>query len=115
VFIVNEYHPFRRIWKQSEGPLQIEFRYFDRGPHPYDRAEEVPGAEPGSLPSYEFQWTVSEFIAAVAEAGCELLSVDEIGDDRESWEIPPLAGLPRSLLILSRKKGLSPRGIRPTP
>jgi len=54
MFIVNEYHPFRRIWKELPEGLEIEFGYFESGPHVYDRSEEIPGAEAGSLPSYEF-------------------------------------------------------------
>jgi SAM-dependent methyltransferase len=104
LFIVNEYHPFRKIWKESKDSLQIEFDYFDRGPHKWDRSEDIPGAEPGSLPSYEFHWTVSEFLAAVVDAGCELLLFDEVGDEPEGWEIAPLEGLPQSLLIVSRKR-----------
>ena len=113
LFIVNEYHPFRRLWEGTPDSLQIAFGYFDRGPHEHDRAEEIPGEEPGSLPSYEFHWTVSEFIAAVREAGCEILQIDEFGDAPESWEIVPLAGLPQSLLIVSRKKAISNRGAPP--
>ena len=104
LFLVNEYHPFRRIWKQAAGPLALDCGYFDRGPHQWDRAEDVPGAAPGSLPSYEFHWTVSEFLAAVVEAGAELVKVEEFGDESEAWERAPLAGLPRCLLIVSRKK-----------
>ncbi|MBL7074859.1 class I SAM-dependent methyltransferase [candidate division KSB1 bacterium] len=104
LFVVNEYHPFRRIWKESKHTLEVAFSYFDRGPHRWDRSEDIPGAEPGSLPAYEFHWTVSEFLAAVVDAGCELLLVDEFGDEPEAWEIAPLAGLPQFLLIVSRKK-----------
>lgn len=104
LFIANEYHPFRRIWKSSRHSLEIASGYFDRGPHRRDRSEEIPGTKPGSLPSYEFHWTVSEFLAEVTDAGCGISAVEEIGDEPKSWEEAPLAGLPRSLLIVSRKK-----------
>lgn len=103
LFIVNEYHPFRRIWAYHEDRLELEYGYFDRGPHAYDRSDEVPGAEPGSLPSYEFHWTVSDFLSAVLDAGCDLISLQELGDARQSWETPNLVGLPEDLLIVGRK------------
>lgn len=104
LFIVNEYHPFRRIWKECKDALEVEFGYLDRGPHQWDRDEYIPGAKPGSLPAYEFHWTVSELLAAVVDAGAELLSLNELGCAPESWEAAPLAGLPQSLLIVARKK-----------
>jgi SAM-dependent methyltransferase len=103
LFIVNEYHPFRRIWKYQEDRLEVDFGYFDRGPHAYDRSDEVPGAAPGSLPSYEFHWTVSDLVKAVMDAGCELVALREIGDQKQGWETPPVAGLPAYLLIIGRK------------
>ncbi len=104
MFIVNEYHPFRRLWKDLPSQLEMEFGYFDRGPHRFDRSEEVPGAEEGSLPSYEFHWTVSDYVTAIIDAGCELLAVNEIGDRQYDWEDAPLEGLPKSLLITGRKR-----------
>jgi len=110
LFIVNEYHPFRRLWKDRPDGLEVEFSYFDRGPHEWDSAEEIPGAAPGSLPQYEFHWTVSQFLSAVVEAGCDLVLVDEFGDQPEDWEVAPLAGLPQSLLIVARKTKMKTPG-----
>jgi SAM-dependent methyltransferase len=104
LFVVNEYHPFRRVWKYVPDRLELEFGYFDRGPHQYDRSEEVPGAAAGSLPSYEFHWTVSDFVSAVMDAGCELIALAEIGDGRQEWETPPIQGLPEDLLLVGRKR-----------
>jgi len=105
IFMVNEYHPFRRIWDDTKEHFEIAFPYFDKGPHQYDRAEDVPDAEPDSLPSYEYHWTVSDYVTALMEAGCELLLVDEMGDEAEAHETGPcLAGLPQCLLIVSRRK-----------
>jgi len=84
--------------------LEIEFGYFDRGPHRWDRSEDLPDAEPGSLPSYEFHWTVSEYLAAVVDAGTDLRAVEELGDQPQAWEVAPLRGLPEALLIVSEKK-----------
>ena len=105
LFLVNEYHPVRRLWKESSDTLELEFSYFDRGPHRWDRAEDIPGAQPGSPPQYEFHWTVSEFVTAVMDAGCDLLLLEDMGDEPEAWEVAPLRGLPQALLIVSRKKG----------
>jgi SAM-dependent methyltransferase len=111
LFIVNEYHPFRRIWKQEPGPLVREFGYFDRGPHPYNADETAPGGQPGTRPSYEYHWTVSDFLAAVRKTEAELLEVEETGDDAEAWERVSLAGLPRALLIVARKNSdAAPQG-----
>jgi len=104
IFLVNEYHPFRRVWKYVPDRLELEFGYFDRGPHQYDRSEEVPGAAAGSLPSYEFHWTVSDFVSAVMDAGCELIALAEIGDGRQEWETLPVQGLPENLLLVGRKR-----------
>ena len=41
IFMVNEYHPFRRIWKPTAGPLKQEYHYFDHGPLAYDRSEDL--------------------------------------------------------------------------
>jgi SAM-dependent methyltransferase len=104
LFIVNEYHPFRRIWAYTEDRFELEYGYFDRGPHVYDRSDEVPGAEPGSFPSFEFHWTVSDLLEAVLGAGCELVTLQELGDERQGWETPNLTGLPEDLLIVGRKR-----------
>ena len=103
-FIVNEYHPFRRIWKESTSRLQIEAGYFERGPFEYDRSKEALWGVAGSLPSYEFHWTMSDYVAAMLDAGCELVAVDEIGDQPQGWERTPLQGLPENLLLLGRKR-----------
>ena len=40
IFMVNEYHPFRRIWKESKNELIVESDYFNRGPFEYDVTDE---------------------------------------------------------------------------
>ncbi|MCD6365622.1 MAG: hypothetical protein J7M14_07070, partial [Planctomycetes bacterium] len=84
--------------------FEVELAYFDRGPHQYDRADEVPDAEEGSLPSYEFHWTAAEFITTIIDSGCEVLRVAEVGQGLDKWINITLTGLPQSLMILSRKK-----------
>ena len=104
LFVVNEYHPIRRIWQDGADRLELAFSYLDRGPHRYDRSAQVPGAKPGSLPSYEFAWTVADYVSAVVDAGCDLVAIDEFGDQAEGWEEAPMAGLPNCLLVVGRKR-----------
>ena len=95
-YIVNEYHPIRRMWIDAEGP-EPRYSYFDRGPHKY-RSDE-------GTPTFEYHWTVADHIQAVLEAGCSLLKVDESGekvDDAFFMKIN-LDKLPASLLIVGRK------------
>ena len=120
LFMVNEYHPFRRLWKLAAGPLKQEYHYFDHGPFTYDRSEELPegtgpsGTQgrqvpPSPLPSYEFHWTVSDMIRALLEGGCELLAVEEYGDGNQDWECgAPLERLPANLVLVGRKKSETP-------
>ena len=58
----------------------------------------------GSLPSYEFNWTVADYVTAQMHGGCELEAIREIGDQREWRESAPLAGLPNTLLLVGRKR-----------
>ena len=104
MLMVNEYHPFRRIWSPSSDRLALACGYFERGPHRHDRSDAVPGAPTGSLPSYEFNWTVADYVTALMHGGCELEAIREIGDQREWWESAPLAGLPNALLLVGRKR-----------
>ena len=104
MFMVSEYHPFRRIWQDSPNDLKVESTYFDRGPHEYDRSGDVPGAPAGSLPSYEFHWTVGDYVTALMNAGCDLVALDEFSDEFQRWEHAPTAGLPSCLLIVGRKR-----------
>lgn len=106
MFMVNEYHPFRRIWKELPDRLEIESRYFNRGPHLRDFSKEIPSAKVGHLPIYTFHWTVSDYVMAMVDAGCELTTLEEIGDQFQNWgwEVAPFKGLPESLLMVGRKR-----------
>lgn len=103
LFIVSEYHPFRRIWKQSPDSLVVEARYLDRGPFEDDHSEDVLARQPGELKSYEFHWTVADYLNAVTRAGCRIELVEEFGEQVAAWEGAPLGGLPEFLLIVARK------------
>jgi SAM-dependent methyltransferase len=94
--VVSEYHPFRRIWKDTPDRLEIAADYFHRGPYTY----EVPGGQ-----AHEFQWTVGDYIGAVLGAGCEVEAVEEFGTGSDgAWEVPPVGRLPRVLLVVGRKR-----------
>lgn len=107
LFIVNEYHPFRRIWRESKKSLAVESRYLDRGPFEYDLSDDVLRPEPGMLKSYEFHWTIADYINAVLRTGCSMLSVDEYGEQVSDWEGAPMQGLPEFFLMIARK-GVEP-------
>ena len=94
--IVSEYHPFRRVWKAEKDRLELANDYFERGPFVYESA---------AGKQNEFQWTVGDYITTVMEAGCELLTVEEFGSGSDGgWEVPPVTGLPRILLVVGRKR-----------
>lgn len=96
LLIVNDYHPIRRMWLDSNGPTP-RHQYFNRGPYEYRSNE--------GLPHFEFHWTVSDHIQAVLDAGCALLRVDEHGEhvEDENWTKANLDKLPAYLLIVGRK------------
>ena len=86
LFMINEYHPIRRLWRLVPGPLKQEFGYFDHGPFEYDRSEDLPDGASGPLPSYEFHWTIADMTCALLDGGCELLALREYGDESQGWE-----------------------------
>ncbi len=103
LFVVNEYHPFRRIWKDSKDSLVVESSYYNRGPYEYNVSEDILRPKPGVLKSYEFHWTIADYINCILQAGCNLLEVEEHGEEVGDWEGAPLHGLPELLLIVARK------------
>jgi SAM-dependent methyltransferase len=103
LFIVNEYHPFRRFSVLDAEKPEIGLSYYDRGPHPSDRSEEVAGAAPGSYPGYEFHWTVGDFVTAMLDSGCSLVALYELGGQRQGWEVIDLTRLPESLVLVGKR------------
>ena len=104
MFMVSEYHPFRRVWEESPRELKVEYSYLDRGPHEHDRSKDIESATAGPLPSYEFRWTVGDYVAALVGAGCELVGLEEFGEEVQRWEYAPMEGLPYNLLLVGRKR-----------
>jgi SAM-dependent methyltransferase len=103
LFIVDEYHPFRRIWKDSTDRLEIGTDYYHRGPHEFELDDDILAPGKGDLNTYEFNWTIADYINAMLLAGCTLQEVHEHGQDAESWEGAPLQGLPANLLLIAQK------------
>ena len=103
LLVVSEYHPFRRIWKESQDRLEVARSYFDRGPHRYQASADLFDTEPGDLVQFEFHWTVADYLCAVLATRCELVHVEEFGDAIEGWEPAPLGGIPANLLLVARR------------
>lgn len=100
LFIVNEYHPVRRMWLDADGPGP-NHRYYNRGPYTYTSGE--------GLPTFEYHWTVADHIQAVVDAGCRIIKVDEHEEkiEDEHWMSVNLDKLPAFLLIVGRKDSRS--------
>jgi len=94
--VINDYHPFRRMWLDAEG-LEPAHRYFDRGPYEYHTDE--------GLPTYEYHWTVADHVQAVVDAGCRIVKVEEHGEhiEDEFWMQVTLDKLPAYLLVVGEK------------
>ncbi|MEO0080586.1 MAG: methyltransferase domain-containing protein [candidate division WOR-3 bacterium] len=97
--VVNEYHPFRRIWKQEPGRPRVAFSYFERRrprSEEYDPDPVFPGQAFGR---YSYHWTVADHFNLLAAAGFRVVGMEEVGDSRQNWELPNLSGLPEQLVI----------------
>lgn len=96
MFVVNEYHPIRRMWLEAEGP-EPEHEYLNRGPYPYTTEE--------GHTTYEYHWTTSDHLQAVIDAGCQIIQVEEYGlnVEDEFWMEVNLDKLPAYLLVVGRK------------
>lgn len=105
LFMIAEYHPFRRVWRESASELVVGYPYFKRGPFAYDVSTNLDGHTPGPMKSYEFHWTVSDYLNAVLNGGCRLVEVHEFGETAADWEGAPMHGLPEILLIVARRNG----------
>lgn len=103
LLIIDEYHPFRRIWKESESELAVKSSYLERGPFRYMLNDDVLYKSEGNFESFEFHWTISDFLNAVIATDCKILEVDEYGEYVGNWEGAPLKGLPENFLIIAEK------------
>lgn len=103
LLIIAEYHPFRRVWKESKEELTVGYSYFERGPFEYSMTDDILLPKPGELKSYEFHWSISDYLNSVLRAGCQIVETDEFGTEVADWESAPMQGLPENLLIIARK------------
>ncbi len=103
-FIVSEYHPFRRIWKDSKTELIVGNDYYNQGPYEYLQSDDILRPDEGKLKTYEFHWTFSDYLNAMIKSGCEILELDEFGNHVGDWEGAPLKGLPELFMAVGRKK-----------
>jgi len=96
LFVVNEYHPIRRVWLDAEDDKPCH-SYFNRGPYNYTSEQ--------GLTTFEYHWTVADHIQAVVDAGCRIIKVDEHGQkiEDEFWMKANLDKLPAYLLIVGKK------------
>lgn len=106
LFLVNEYHPIRRMWLDGDGSAPTH-RYFNHGPYEYRSRQ--------GLPQIEFHWTTADHIQAVLDAGCSLSAVEEHGEGTEDaqWEAHTPASLPMYLLIAGRRRSVANRVMSP--
>ena len=101
-FIVNEYHPMRRLWKEDTDQLILAYDYYDRGPYEFNYGDDILSREEGIIPSFEYHWTIGDFMQAILGAGCKIKHVDEMGIHVGDWE-GPVKGMPECILIVSIK------------
>ncbi len=101
-FIVNDYHPIRRMWLGSDG-AEPNHEYFNRGPYEYTTDE--------GLATFEYHWTISDHIQAVVDAGCCIVKVNEydVEIEDEFWMEADLNKLPAYILIIGKKVEHNPR------
>jgi SAM-dependent methyltransferase len=105
-FVINEYHPVRRIWKQEPGHPRAQCSYFDRRRR-REEEELIPDpSSPGvSLGDFDYSWTVADHFAALTAAGFRVAALEEVGDVRQKWEVPNLKGLPEQLVLAADRDG----------
>ena len=105
LFVINEYHPFRRLWKENVPTLEMNAKYFERGTVHVRLL--FGSAQPKTRDDYrchEFHWMIGDFVSAAMEPGNELLTLQELGEAREGWEQIPSEGLPQFLLIAGARR-----------
>lgn len=103
--IVNEYHPFRRIWRPEPGSPRIAFPYSQRRYERIASDRTTPVAFGTELAEYLYHWTVSDHFTFLSRAGFRVTALEEIGEVRQQWEVANLRGLPEQMIIGATKAG----------
>ncbi len=101
-FMVNEYHPVRRLWQEDSDHLILAYDYYNRGPFEFAYGDDILSRDAGQIKCYEYHWTISDFMQAILGAGCRIEHVDEMGTHVGDWEAP-VQGMPECLLIVAQK------------
>lgn len=102
--VINEYHPIRRIWKQEPGLPKLAFSYFERRrPQTEEDLAGVDLIAGKAFGRYTYHWTLSDHFYFLTQAGFNVVGLEEVGDVRQQWEIPNLAGMPEQLVIAADK------------
>ena len=131
LFVVTEAHPVRQMWSNVEwftgenamygkegGDFpETDYFYFDRGPHQYSYDPETGAATEFVDPEdeetrdaenvqYIFQWTVSDYLMAMIDAGFEILHVHETPTkNQDRWRQNRFDALPNGFCVICKKKG----------
>lgn len=130
LFVMSEAHPVRQMWSNVEwfarentmdgkegGDLpEADYSYFDRGPHQYtyDPATgtatahvdpERKGVSDPEHVQYTSQWTVSDYLMAMIDAGFEIVHVHETPTgNQDRWRENRFHALPGGLHVIGKKK-----------
>jgi SAM-dependent methyltransferase len=132
IFLSYDIHPFQRPWNDAPEPLKMVKPYFDSGPKEwlYDpdsgearlASEVEPEERQGKVSAFKCNWTISELLAALLDAGLALLHIleepdtdptfwtmdavdNELERDLIDWRKNPRVGLPVWLTLVAKKKG----------
>lgn len=74
-YVFYDVHPFQRPWKDQRIPIELKKPYWDVGPFAYED------------PSFEFHWTMADFLNGASDAGLVLQTIIESpADDERFWE-----------------------------
>ncbi|MEO0067833.1 MAG: methyltransferase domain-containing protein [candidate division WOR-3 bacterium] len=102
--VINEYHPFRRIFKEEPGQPRVGRSYFERHRLRSQEDDEMDVTSPGRVSKrYEYFWTVSDHFYFLSRAGFQVIGMEEVGDARQVWEMPNLTGMPEQVVFAAHK------------
>jgi ubiquinone/menaquinone biosynthesis C-methylase UbiE len=95
-FVVDEFHPVRRMFQDNTGE-QIINDYLARGPYEYGECEER---------TYEYHWSVADHLAAALEVGLAISYIEETR--HTSFDLPETTAVhartPNRLTFIAEKR-----------
>lgn len=102
--VVNEYHPFRRIFKQEPGQPRVGRSYFERHRLRTQDDEKEDVTSIGRVSErYEYYWTLADHFYFLTRVGFKVIGIEEVGDARQHWEMPNLTGMPEQVVFAADK------------